>query len=198
MAACLISVNGTSGVIRINYTINGIPYTIKTSTGNFYIEDTATDVTYTTLTGDLTASSECFTITELFFNCYKINWTGLTTPDYKINEILLGSYSAILPNISFPNSGFSLIDSINNLGIDSIKIVGYKIDTPLWTDSINYNYNYIFKVVGNDVPIIKIKNADTSGYIYIHGVPASCTLPIDYTPIEPYYSKITTTTTVAP
>ena len=200
MAACLISVTGTSGIIRINYTISAVDYTIETSIGSFYIDDTATGVTYTTLTGDLIASSGCLTITNEPLNCYLLFWKGITSPGYKANAIILGSTTITIPDTNFPLGGSTLITSINDANVDAVKVTGYKIVTdPVESDDPSFNeYYYILSVIGTDVPILRVRNADNTGYIYIHGESTSCTIPPGYIPIEPCYSTITTTTTLAP
>ena len=150
MAACLITVTGTSGVIRINYTISGTPYTIETSIGSFYIDDTATDVTYTTLSGDLIATdSGCLTpaISELPANCYLISWDFVGTEYNTANAIFLGygpGGEITIPDTSFPNSNYSLVDAINNLGDDSIKVIGFKTDISYQTFNTIYS-SYILR-----------------------------------------------------
>jgi len=199
MAACLITIGGTSGIIQINYTISSVQYTIETiSPGSFYIEDTAVDVTYTTITGDLTASSGCLTVTNLPVNCYEVFWKGLSADNYKISEIILGSEIITIPDTNFPLSSRDFIENVNSLNDNRIKIVGYK--TVFSPPSIqNIEYYYIFKILGSNEPVLKIKNTDDTNYIYVYGTSTSCTIPVGYEEIDPCYSAtITTTTTLAP
>lgn len=199
MAACKITVTGTSGIIRIDYTVSGTPYSIETSIGEFYIEDTATDVTYTTLSGDLIATDDsCLgtPIAELPANCYLILWKNLQATNYKIDAIVLGSEIITIPDTTFPESFSLLADAVNNLNDSRVKVTGYKMEYVSFGVSNNY---YIFKVLGTNAPILRIKNTDETGYIYIYGESTSCTLPSGYRAVEPCYSTtLTTTTTLAP
>ena len=196
MAACLISVTGTVGVIRINYTISGIPYTIETSIGEFYIEDTATDVTYTTLSGDLSAVDDgCLTppIAELAANCYKISWNSIES-DYTIaNAIFLGygiGGEITIPDTSFPNTPYNFMDIINNLGDDRVKVIGYKT-VGYDTTFPNFSRSYILKVLGTERPDLRIRNTDNTGYIFIHGVLQPDCLPqAGYTIVDPCYNTL--------
>lgn len=199
MAACLITISGTSGLLRLDYKISSIPYSIETGVGTLYIEDTATDVTYTTLSGDLVASSGCLTITEIPLNCYSIFWEELIAHDYAIESIILGNETISISEVSFSNAGVYLANSINDLDDNRIKVIGYKKEYNYINDVQYVQYYYVFKVFGIDTPILKIRNADSTNYIYIYGIlSGSCSLPSGYTPIEPCYSTITTTTTLAP
>jgi hypothetical protein len=201
MAACLITVTGTSGIIKVDYKISAIDYSIQTSIGSFYIDDTATDVTYTTITGDLVATSGCLTITELSANYYLLSWKGISADNYKTASILLGSEEIVLPEVSFPITGKNLPPAVNNLEDVRVSIIGFKIVFLGYNPIPEYGYeqNYIFKVLGTDIPILKVKNADDTSYIYIYGESTSSTLPSGYIAVEPCYSSIvTTTTTFAP
>lgn len=203
MAACLITVTGTEGLLRLDYKIGVDSFSIQTTIGSFYIDDTATDVTYTRLTGDVTASSGCLTIAELPAVCYSLFWKGLTgIVNYNIESIILGSEVISLPLIKFPESDLLLPEAVNSIGDSRIQIVGYSLfyDWSAYpTSFINNSFGYIIKVVGSEIPILKIRNSDASGYIYIYGESTSCTLPGGYTPIDPCYPSFpTTTTTTAP
>jgi len=193
MAACLITVSGTSGVIRINYTISGTPYTIETSIGSFYIEDTATSVTYTTLSGDLTASSGCLTITELPASCYILFWKGIASNNYKTSALILGSETITVSEINFPITGKSFVSMVNDLGDDRIKVIGYKISYSGNNNIPEFNseQSYILKVLGTDFPILKVRNADDTGYIYIYGeLQADCLPQAGYTIVDPCYNSL--------
>ena len=192
MAACLITVTGTSGVIRINYTISGTPYTIETSIGSFYIDDTATDVTYTTLSGDLIAAdSGCLTpaIADLPASCYEILWKDIVSSGYVVEAILLGVDEITISDTGFPN-GY-LIDPINNADDDRVKVIGYNYESSASGVFGQFNYYYILKVLGSEIPILRVRNADDSGYIYIHGVlQADCLPKPGYIIIDPCYSSL--------
>jgi hypothetical protein len=195
MAACLITINGTSGLLRLDYKISSISYSIEVGIGTLYIEDTATDVTYTTLTGDVTASSECFTITEVSTICYSIFWEGINTNGYYIDAIILNSEIIPLSNISFSNSGSYLLNEINDLKDYRIKVVGYKKEYNYESDILYMQYYYIFKILGSYIPTLRVRNKNNTNCIYIKGVELeSCNLPDGYVPIEIQHSTLTTTT----
>ena len=194
MAACLITVTGTSGVIRINYTISAIPYSIETSIGSFYIDDTATDVTYTTLSGDLIAAdSGCLTpaIADLPASCYLVSWSEISAPGYIIDRVYLGYETGgfTIADTPFPNSRYTLVDSINNADDDSVKVIGIKVSwDPLFE---NFSCAYLLKVLGNQPPNLRVRNADSTQEIYIHGVLQADCLPIPgFTIVDPCYSSL--------
>lgn len=182
MAACLITVSGTSGTVRVDYLDGVTPGTVTSGIGTFYIEDTYTDVTYTTLSGDAIASSGCFTITALPFACYELRWTGLNAPDYMIDAVILGADTFTIPDVEFPRSNYNLPEAINNLNNESIKLVQLQI-TNVALAPYEDIYSYIFRVVGPEIPILRVRNADSSGYIYIHGEPSACSI-VGYTDIN--------------
>lgn len=201
MAACLITVSGTEGLIRLDYKIGVDSYYVETSIGTFYIEDTATDVTYTTLVGDLIASSGCLTVTELPAVCYKIEWSKLAMIDYHVSQIEIGSNTYSISGVTFPKTDmFGSV--INDLNVNEVKCVGYKILNPTSVNNNQYNtlsystyYNgsYILKVLGTDIPVIKIADATNSNFIYIKGVEYICENIITdgYQTITPCYSTST-------
>lgn len=177
MAACLITVSGTSGELIINYKISTTSYSIRTGIGTLYIEDTATAVTYTTLSGDVIASSGCLTITNLAFNCYKLSWKGIVTDNYKFVSVTLGTDTLSIPgDVVFPESKLSLVDAVNSIGDDRIKITQYSVGVPSGSTIFAAERDYIIRVIGTDIPIFKIKNSDNSSYIYLHGVSSACSI----------------------
>lgn len=75
MAACLLTFGGTSGTVRINYTLSGhINVLYSTFDDVVYIDDSATSITYETLTGDATVTSGCVTITPITKSYYLYLW----------------------------------------------------------------------------------------------------------------------------
>ena len=198
MAACLVTISGSSGLLKLNYTISAVAYSIETGVGTLYIESTATGVTYTTLSGNVTAASSCLTITAAPSVCNLLMWKGLSTDPqgYVADAIILGSETTLITETSWPNSRSTLIDSINNLSYDKVKVIGYKTGG-------NYDFEtyYILRTLGIDTPILRVRNFDSTGYIYIPStLLADCTLPSGYDLITPCYSQtpITTTTTIVP
>lgn len=204
MAACLVTISGTSGLLKLNYTLSSVAYSIETGVGTLYIESTATGVTYTTLSGNVTAASLCLTITAAPSVCNLLMWKGLNTnPNgYVADAIILGSETTLIAETVWPNSATGLIDAINNLSYDKVKVIGYNSSTTVNSNSTtNFYYNYILRTLGTDVPMLRVRNADSTGYIYIPStLLASCAIPSDYELVTPCYSQtpITTTTTITP
>jgi len=201
MAACLVTISGTSGILKLNYTISAVAYSIETGIGTLYIESTATSVTYTTLSGDAIATSSCLTITAAAAVCNLLMWKGITAPGYVADAIILGSETNIIPDTIWPDNGYLLIDNINKLSYDKLKVIGYKEGSSFINNIFTYDSYYILRVLGSDTPQLRVRNADSTSYIYIQGsLLANCTMPSDYQSITPCYSQTpaTTTTTVAP
>ncbi len=207
MAACLITITGTSGLLKIDYKIGVDLYSIETSIGTLYIEDTATDVTYTTISGDLVASSGCLTITDLPASCYKMLWEDVYLPGYTLESIILDTNEYSLPSIAFPQSAplteyggsaLQLVEAINNLNLDVLKVIGYKT-TVTGINAYVSKYEYLFKILGSGSPILKVKNASSTGYIYFYSDSDVCDLT-GYNEVSVCYSQFitTTTTTAAP
>ena len=166
-------------------------YHFITDCGTFYIEDTATDVTYTTLSGDLTASSLCLTITEAAPYCYKIVWKDLLTTGYVVDSILLGEDTINIIDTSFPDSKTLLVDNINNANDDRVKVIGYNYYKTISNSIITYNSAYILKVLGTEVPILKVKNSDNSAYMYFHGeLQGDCLPQTGFTIVDPCYNTL--------
>lgn len=178
MSACLITISGTSGEVSINYKISTTAYNIVTGIGTLYIESTATDVTYTTLFGDAVASSLCLTITSLAYACYRIHWKGIKADSYNFNAVLLGSDILTISDTPFPNTTLNLAQAINSLEDDRVKVTKYKFDSafPTTIDPLATTYNFILRIIGVDIPILRIRNADNTGYIYLHGEIVSCSI----------------------
>ena len=203
MAACLVTISGSSGLLKLNYTISAVAYSIETGVGTLYIEDTATGITYTTLSGNVTAASSCLTITAAPSVCNLLMWKGLLTnpAGYIADAIILGSETTLITQTSWPNSGRALIDNINNVTYDKVKVIGFKNNSSYVNDIYNYEYYYILRTLGTDTPMLRVRNFDSTGYIYIPStLLANCTIPSDYELITPCYSQtpITTTTTITP
>lgn len=183
MAACLITISGTSGEVVIKYKIGGTDYTIRANIGTLYIEDTATDVTYTTISGDAIASSGCLTINALPFTCYEIVYGGLTAINHQYDKLEFDSKTYTLNDgIEFPKNIYDFIDEVNDLGIDDMKITHFKID-----DTVSlyppYAYRVIFRMIGAFPPTLTILNNDTNSELLIVGKPTSCS-PVGYTAVN--------------
>lgn len=189
MAACLITVSGTSGELVLKYKISSVDYQIVTGIGTFYIEDTATDVTYTTISGDVTAASGCLTVTSLPFTYYKFDWTGLSCKTYKTDKLIVGAVDTTLDPLSFQNLNLSYFaEFVNTLGDPNLKVTAIKsvVGLPFLEtyDPRDDYYSFILRIIGPDIPELKIKNTDNTNFIYIKGLVELSAVPTGYTPVD--------------
>lgn len=175
MAACLVTVSGTSGEVLIKYEIGGLPYSLTSGIGTFYIESTATSVTYTTISGNAIATSLCLTIAPVVTACFRFNWKGIVANGYTITAVIIGNDTLNFTPIPFPQTRTELATAINSTYSDRIKAILYKEVIPIGaTLDSQIEYNYIVKVYGGEVPILSINNADSTGRIYIYGTVSPC------------------------
>lgn len=191
MASCLITTAGTNGTLRINYNLSGDPVTAYHNFGDtIYIEDTATDITYTTLTGDVTAASGCVTITNLPENCYMFSYDRLkndsSTYISNFTQFILGvtTYTLTSP-ASDKLSGIG--DLINEINLIGNNIMASAIKITALTDNY-YQIDLVVKVTGTDIPELKIESPN-GNLTYIVGVSSLC-VPIgfyelQYCPVPP-------------
>lgn len=183
MAACLITISGTSGEVRLDYKVATVPKHIIAGIGTFYLDDTVTSVTYTTLLGDAIASSLCLTITNLPNTCFKMFWKGLPNLNYKIDALIFNNTEIIpLELVNFPYSNTEIIGAVNSVNDTRFKITKYLIsnaDSKYSNDNSNISFSYILQTQGTIVPQLRVKNADNTGFIYIHGVVSTCS-PVGY------------------
>lgn len=202
MASCLVSITGTSGSVQLNYLLSGIPQLMTGNVGDsIYINDIATSVTYTTLSGDAVASSLCETITALPQTCYIFSW-GLNGIPYSPSII------GFLQDAQFNFTGVGLNDSFV-----SIPSTPYTAYTP---DALAYEINslnnplieavakmtifttnrkehfLIVKTTSTTIPELRITNSFGEHLLYLKGVVTLDCLPSGYTLIN------TCSTTPAP
>ena len=184
MAACLITISGTSGEVRINY-LNGVtPRYVDSSIGTLYLEDTYTSVTYTTLSGNAIASSGCFTITALPYTCYTIKWNKLILENYFIDAVLLDNEVLLVTQTEFTNAKESFATSVNVLNDSRIKITDYKADNSTLLSVTSHKFTYIARVIGTKIPWVRIKNNTSDGYLYVKGVVTLTCAPVGFTAID--------------
>ncbi len=193
MASCLITIGGTSGGVIINYTLGGNALSMNGGFGqSLYINDTATDITYTTTSGDATASSGCVTITDLPYECYILNWETrditFRTQAYplKFDTIYLDAEDLAIPLSEYDRHNLEgLAININELGDARIKaIAGKTVQAPLRG---SFNHYLLVRVQGAMIPKLRILNVDTdlpraAHYGYVEGVvQADCSIDVDFT-----------------
>lgn len=183
MAACLITITGTSGEVRIDYLDGIISKHVTSGIGTMYLEDTYTNVTYTTISGDAIASSLCFTITALPYNYYMLSWRGICSEGYTIVKAILGIVEYTIPDTEFPISKENLIMNINNASIPEFKIVGYKYNYNGIMPISNIRISYIVRTLGTEIPYLKVRDLTNETSLYIKGT-SSIELPVGFTAIE--------------
>lgn len=189
MAACLITTGGTNGTLRIDYDLGANHNIEYTNFGDvIWIDNTATNVTYTTLTGDVTATSGCVTITALPRICYLIQydrWSGdpdtityISTFDALLKDNTVSTFTTPADDtlIALPY----LISEINDgLNDDTVKIVAAK------SEIIDINYmtiSLIVRVYGNEIPYLRIKSP-YDNYSYLKGAVSASCLPTGFTEV---------------
>lgn len=171
MAICLITVTGTGGKVLVRYKESTVKKSITADVGNFYLDNvTVTDVTTTTLIGNAIASSACFTITSVPYNCYKIAWDYNNLIGYSFISVDIDGEVLNFNDVIYPGAKFGLAIAVNSLLDDRIKMVQGLLD-----DSISpMNTTMIMKTISVNPPIFKIKGPGASDIIYLIGEVASC------------------------
>lgn len=200
MAACLITVSGTSGEVLIRYTLSGNENEIRSGIGNVYIDDTASSISYTTLSGDAIATSGCVTITELNSVCYKFSWETFRITDRLYSDTLYfdqlnlgGEDIAINPtNLSESFSWKKLGSSISQLGNNRISVIA-GLQTPSGRSTAIQNI--IVRVI-DGAPFLRIKNKYTTNLeLILLGVETVDCIPTGYDTFEECVVVVLPTTT---
>lgn len=187
MAACNITIGGTSGSVLITYTLSGKTTTINAPFGTTQIiDDASTDITYTTLSGNATASSGCVTITAVAQGCYKYSWETIGNNNDEANGMVFdgvdfnGTLISVTETPYTDGAGYiNLATVINDLSDSRITVISGKME--LSTRSSMNNY-MIVKVTGAVIPTIRITDPLYSHHLYLKGtIQADCDLPAGYT-----------------
>lgn len=180
MAACLIPIIGTSGNVLIRYTESGVEKELIAGIGNIYLEDTVTDLTYTTLSGDAAASSGCFTIVANPSICYKLSWDNNNLEGYSFDSVNIDGDIISLSSVDYPNSGFQLGAELNSLNLSKIKAIQAKIETISGVS----NTSYVLKVSSVNAPIFKIVGPDAEDILYLIPETSACSI-VGYSNLNP-------------
>ena len=171
MAACLITVTGTSGKIYLQYKESSVAKSLLLGIGSIFLDDsTVTDLTYTVITGDVAISSSCLTLVSKPIVCCKLSWDISNLKDYKFVSFSLDGEEYTINPVSFVNSFYQLAKAVNELQISEIKITE-------GIQSIIGEYGrtqMILKVISDDLPVFKIANSDNTVFIYLKTVTATC------------------------
>lgn len=181
-AACDITITGTSGSVTIFYTLNTNLDSVTGFVGDIvYISKDAVNVYYVTNSGDAVPDTTCLVIGESNYNCYQFHWElpsdGSNPPlnDAFFDKMYLGSnewnLSLVPPYVEDPSLLCLAIDAVN---------------TPLFKSNNDCRYTndlnrfIIVKVIGTNIPKIRINNPTGLGdaYLYIYGeLLEDCTCP---------------------
>ncbi len=186
MAACLITTGGTNGTLRIDFDLGGDHNVLYSTHGDvIWIDDTATNVTYTTLTGDVTAASGCVTINALPQICYLLEydrWSGDPAEvDYisQFDSVYLDNTQyAFTTLIDDTIDGSAYIaNEINNVvAVNAVKVVAAKI---AHVDTNYMNISFIIRVLGSEIPSLRLVSP-YGNYSYIKGTVSASCLPTDF------------------
>ncbi len=189
MAACSITTGGTNGTFRLDFDLGADHNVLYSTFGDvIWIDDTATNVTYTTLTGDVTAASGCVTVTALPQICYLLEydrWSGdpsLVDYNSTFDAILLDNtvYAFTTPPTDDVMSGGLLLHEINNeVNNDNVKAVAAK---SAYVDTNYMNLSYIIRVYGSEIPSLRLLSP-YGNYSYIKGTVSASCLPSGFTEI---------------
>ena len=190
MAAGLITVSGTGQVLIQYIDAGSVARSLITGPGTLYLDTTGTDFTWTTLSGNATASSGVITLVEIETTCYILSWEepilGINTfqnPRLKFNGIELDGVTTSINESYFPMSSLRVGTSINDADISNIKATAYK--DVISNGSAPESHYLIVQVQGTDViPYLRIANETSSQHLYIKGVVTGNCLPAGYTAIE--------------
>jgi len=191
MAACLINITGTSGSVFIRYIDSGsVERSVVAGLGVIYLDDTGSDYTYTTISGNAVAASGCITITNLPYTYYFIDWELLRNTqcscinDYVINALLLdNTVYTIADSFYLGDKKLKVITNINSLNLEIVKASAYKITSPSIPTVLPIVYSIVVRVIGTEIPSLRVRNADNTRFLYIKGV-VTPSIPIDYTLVD--------------
>lgn len=170
MASCLVTIGGTTGKLKLQFDLGSNKNVLYTSVGDIvYIPDTATNITYLTLSGDATASSLCATITAFPRNCFKLVWEQVDggTITSHFDKLIVGSseYTFSPELLASSQSILDLSSQIN--GFDPIlKSMSFKVD---YLPGNLLQSTLIISLTSSDVPELRIKTANNN-YLYLIGV----------------------------
>lgn len=189
MAACLIdTTGGTNGTFRLDYDL-GANHVVEFGSADdvIWIDDTATNVTYTRLSGDVVLSSGCVTITLLPQNCYLISydrWSGdpeavtyISTFDAYLKNNTVTTFTTPAEDTVFGSA--DVVTQVNNAGDDTFKIVAAKTEN---VDNNYMNISFIVRVYGSEIPYLRIKSP-YNNYSYLKGTISASCLPTGFTEI---------------
>ncbi len=186
---CKINVIGTSGTVKITYTIGTtINYVVAEVGDPVYIAKESTNVSFTTLSGNATATSTCLSLTNLPAACYLISWEsfGLTQEDnldMVFDRAILGS--TLIPITSTPyyheEASRLLGDWIQALNDSRMIPTAWRVvDSTRGTK----HFYLIVKITSAEQFAVRITNPAGAHQLRIIGTLSAC-LPTGYTAYVP-------------
>ncbi len=187
MAACLITITGTTGTLELRFKLSGVDKTIIFNESNLITVDdaTVTDVTYTA-DGDMVATSGCLTITDEPATCRLWYWKDLDLENYEIDAVVVESTVTEITNVPIDSTITEIAETINSSTTYRTKVLGIKSDIVM--DGIEAfptsNETFIkIRVFGTDEPFLRLKELSSSSYLYVPSTSTTCDLT-DYTEIN--------------
>lgn len=191
MAACQINIGGL-GTVLIKYILNGNKNEIIVTSGSpVFIDSTATNITYSVISGVASVTSSCLSLSNLPRSCFKYSWSfsknciscaGLYTSAqsiYRFNSLYYTVDHSITPTNINLVTPLTLATEINNLNIDNVKATAYKVTETL----TEYRIELILTVFGLTVPEIVMESPVGPDKLFLKGVSSAC-LPAGFTSIN--------------
>lgn len=185
MASCAITIGGSSGEVRIDFTLeaqrhsmNGFP------DETLYINDDSTDITYTTLSGNATAISGCITITERNYINYIFSWEtfGVET-GYKLADVIVDDDTISLNTNYKTTMWITVANAITAMEDERFMVTAGKQVSNASRNSISHYI--VVKVLGTDVPQIVVENTTPEHSFILTGVEEDDEVPSGYTAYTP-------------
>lgn len=179
MASCLITITGTSGSVLIQYTLSGNPGSMTVNYGqSVYINDAATAITYTRLSGDAVAASGCVTITAKPSQCYLFQWETINQTNSQVYDMV---FDAILDE----NTVYSIDDveyttrngwnkvAVSLAALDNENIIPLEGIEVLSNRGSGKN-SLIVRTIGFTQPYLRVHNPASNFNLYVKGVASDC------------------------
>ena len=193
MAQCQINI--LSGTVLIRYNLAGTDNEIQADSGDpVWIDDSATDVTWSPLTVGATATSSCISLTLLPVNCYLYSWefnrqviscynnlASNSISDYEFSDIVISPTTHDIENLPYTTpTALGLADKINSLNNKNFKAVAYK-------NLLTTNKTQLFLIIKsfvNTIPEIKLTSLIGGHSLYIKGILSTECLPSGFISIN--------------
>lgn len=198
MASCEITATGSSGQAILKYKIGTNNYSTIVNIGDpIYIDDTASDVIFTRISGDIAVSSGCIAVTEVEYVCYIFKWESKGIPtNFTFVSLLHMDGEQVIDEVPFDLLNLEDLATSINKSSERIKAIAGK--TEVQNDRLSGFHYLKIRSIGFDIPFLKIRNTGTPFFLYLVPDPDSCSIDSGFTEFnicESEYISTTTTTT---